>query len=126
MEIPANLLYTPDHEWVLIEGNIATVGVTAYATDQLGDIVYVEINTVGESLRAHEAFGTVEAVKTVSDLFMPLAGRVVEVNPLLATQPEIVNQQPYGDGWMIKIEMGPESDRTGLLTADAYRAAIGA
>lgn len=124
MEFPANLLYTADHEWVLIEGNTATVGITAYATDQLGDIVYVDITTVGDSLAAHDPFGTVEAVKTVSDLFMPIAGRVMEVNPLLANQPEIVNKAPYSDGWIIKVELGDASDKTGLMNADAYRESL--
>lgn len=125
MEFPGNLLYTQDHEWVLIEGQIATVGITAYATDQLGDIVYVDINTEGETLEAHASFGTVEAVKTVSELFMPIAGRVLEVNPVLGTAPETVNADPYGAGWMIRIELNASSSKDGLLSPAAYTAHIG-
>lgn len=123
MNIPEGLQYTKDHEWVKIEGNKATVGITDFAQSELGDIVYVDINTVGQQVAAHEIFGTVEAVKTVSDLYMPLAGKVTEVNPVLDGSPEKVNEDPYGDGWMIKIELtGSASD---LLTAAQYKELIG-
>ncbi len=125
MDFPANLLYTRDHEWVLIEGSIATIGVTAYATDQLGDIVYVDIATLGQTLHAHETFGTVEAVKTVADLFMPIDGRVDEVNSLLANAPETVNSDPYGDGWMVRLEVKSDVDTSHLMPVDAYKASIG-
>jgi glycine cleavage system H protein len=123
MNIPAGLHYTKDHEWVKIEGKTATIGITDFAQGELGDIVYVEINTVGQSVAAHEIFGTVEAVKTVSDLFMPVAGTVAEVNPLLEASPEKVNEDPYGEGWMIKIELS--GDTNGLLSADEYKELIG-
>jgi glycine cleavage system H protein len=123
MNIPAGLQYTKDHEWVKIEGKTATIGITDFAQGELGDIVYVEINTVGQSVAAHEIFGTVEAVKTVSDLFMPVAGTVAEVNPLLEASPEKVNEDPYGEGWMIKIELS--GDTNGLLSADEYKELIG-
>lgn len=123
MNIPEGLQYTKDHEWVKIEGNKATVGITDFAQGELGDIVYVDINTVGQQVAAHEVFGSVEAVKTVSDLYMPVAGKVAEVNPILDGSPEKVNEDPYGDGWMIKIELtGPTSD---LLTAAQYKELIG-
>jgi glycine cleavage system H protein len=123
MNIPEGLQYTKDHEWVKIEGNTATIGITDFAQSELGDIVYVDINTVGQQVAAHEIFGTVEAVKTVSDLFMPLAGKVIEVNPVLDGSPEKVNEDPYGQGWMIKIEVkGPSND---LLTAAQYKELIG-
>ena len=123
MNIPEGLQYTKDHEWVKIEGNTATIGITDFAQSELGDIVYVDINTVGQQVAAHEIFGTVEAVKTVSDLYMPLAGKVIELNPVLDASPEKVNEDPYGDGWMIKIEVkGPTSD---LLTAAQYKELIG-
>lgn len=123
MNIPEGLQYTKDHEWVKIEGNTATIGITDFAQSELGDIVYVDINTVGQQVAAHEIFGSVEAVKTVSDLFMPLAGKVIEVNPVLDGSPEKVNEDPYGQGWMIKIEVkGPSSD---LLTAAQYKELIG-
>lgn len=124
MEYPSNLLYTSDHEWVQIEGNLATVGITAFATDQLGDIVYIDITTLGEKLDMHATFGTVEAVKTVSDLFMPLGGTILEVNPALESQPELVNKDPYGKGWMIKVEI--EGGTDGLLNAEDYRKLVGA
>jgi glycine cleavage system H protein len=123
MNIPAGLHYTKDHEWVKIEGKTATIGITDFAQGELGDIVYVEINTVGQSVAAHEIFGTVEAFKTVSDLFMPVAGTVAEVNPLLEASPEKVNEDPYGEGWMIKIELS--GDTNGLLSADEYKELIG-
>lgn len=125
MSYPSELLYTKDHEWVRIEGNIATVGITEFAQAELGDIVYVEVETLGESLDVHDVFGTVEAVKTVSDLFMPIAGEVVEVNTGLNDTPEVVNSDPYGDGWMIKVAMSEGGNRGELLTADEYKKMIG-
>lgn len=125
MNIPADLKYTKEHEWIKIDGDMATVGITDYAQGELGDIVYVEIETEGESLDADEVFGTVEAVKTVSDLFMPLSGEVAELNEGLDTDPESVNRDPYGDGWMIKIKMSDASQVDGLLSADAYKELIG-
>ena len=120
MNIPANLRYTKDHEWVRLEGNTATIGITDFAQGELGDIVYVEIETVGKSLAAESVFGTVEAVKTVSDLFLPVAGTIDEVNPLLGKSPELVNSDPYGQGWMIKMTVNNPADVDGLLTAEAY------
>jgi glycine cleavage system H protein len=125
MNFPAELRYTKDHEWISIEGNIATIGITDFAQHELGDIVYVDINTVGKELAAEEVFGTVEAVKTVSDLFLPLAGSVTEVNTLLEKQPELVNTDPYGDGWMIKMTVTDPSSFDGLMTKDAYEALVG-
>ena len=123
MNIPDGLKFTKDHEWVKIEGNKATIGITDFAQGELGDIVYVDISSVGQTVAAHEVFGTVEAVKTVSDLYMPVAGKVLEVNPILDANPEKVNEDPYGDGWMIKIEIsGPTSD---LLSAAQYKELIG-
>jgi len=126
MNIPAELKYTKDHEWVRVEGDTATVGVTDYAQSELGDIVYVEIETEGESLDQEEVFGTVEAVKTVSDLFMPIEGEVIAVNEKLADQPELVNSDPYGEGWMIKVKLSDASQVDGLMDAEAYKAEIGA
>jgi glycine cleavage system H protein len=126
MSVPANLKYTKEHEWVKIDGDVATVGITHFAQGELGDIVYVEIETEGETLSAEEVFGTVEAVKTVSDLFMPLTGEVVEFNTGLEADPEAVNRDPYGDGWMIKIKLSDASQVDGLLSADAYTELIGA
>lgn len=126
MNIPAELKYTKDHEWVRIEGDTAIVGVTDYAQSELGDIVYVEIETEGDALDQEEVFGTVEAVKTVSDLFMPIGGEVIAVNEKLADQPELVNSDPYGEGWMIKVKLSDESQLDGLMDADAYKAEIGA
>ena len=123
MNIPAGLKYTKDHEWVKIEGNTATIGITDFAQGELGDIVYVDINTVGQTVAHGEIFGTVEAVKTVSDLYMPVSGKVIEVNPALDGSPEKVNADPYGDGWMIKVEVSSASDD--LLTADQYKELIG-
>lgn len=121
MNIPDNLRYTKDHEWVKLEGNTATIGITDFAQGELGDIVYVEIETVGKSLAAEAVFGTVEAVKTVSDLFLPVAGTITEVNPALNGQPEIVNTDPYGEGWMIKMTVDNPSDASTLLDAVAYK-----
>ena len=123
MNIPSDLFYTKDHEWVKIDGDIATVGVTDFAQGELGDIVYVEIETEGESLDIGEVFGTVEAVKTVSDLFMPVAGEVMEVNSDLESNPEVVNTDPYGDGWMIKIKISDKGDH--LISAEDYKAEVG-
>ncbi len=124
MKIPADLKYTQDHEWIRVEGNVATVGITDYAQNELGDIVYVEIETEGEDLDRGETFGTVEAVKTVSDLFMPVSGKVIEFNELLADEPELVNKDPYQKGWMIKIEIADEADLDELLSADDYKKMI--
>ena len=123
MNIPSNLHYTKDHEWVKIDGDIATVGVTDFAQGELGDIVYVEIETEGESLEAGDVFGTVEAVKTVSDLFMPVSGEVLEINGELESNPELVNSDPYGDGWMIKIRISDKGDH--LMSAEDYKAEVG-
>lgn len=124
MNIPSDLHYTKDHEWVKIEGDIATVGITDFAQGELGDIVYVEIETEGESINAGEVFGTVEAVKTVSDLFMPVSGEIIEVNTELEASPESVNSDPYGDGWMIKIKISDKGNA--LMSADQYAAEVGA
>ena len=121
MNFPENLRYTKDHEWLKIEGDEATVGITDFAQRELGDIVYVEIETVGKDLQAGEVFGTVEAVKTVSDLFLPVSGTVTEVNPGLNSNPEAVNSDPYGDGWMIKMKVRNTADLDNLLTAEAYQ-----
>lgn len=125
MNIPANLHYTKDHEWISLEGNTATIGITDFAQGELGDIVFVDIATKGKALAAEEVFGTVEAVKTVSDLFLPVKGTITEVNPLLESQPELVNTDPYGDGWMIRMTVDNPGDVTGLLNADAYKALVG-
>ena len=120
MKIPEDLRYTKDHEWVRVEGNVATVGVTDFAQSELGDIVFVEIETLDEELEKEEVFGSVEAVKTVSDLFMPIGGTVIEINENIESSPELVNSDPYGEGWMIKIEINEASDMENLLTAEAY------
>jgi glycine cleavage system H protein len=125
MNTPKELRYTKDHEWVRLEGNIATIGITEFAQSELGDIVFVEIETEGEQLDAEEVFGTVEAVKTVSDLFMPVAGEVIEVNAAIADNPALVNEDPYGDGWMIKVKVDNAADVAALLDAAAYEAIIG-
>ena len=124
MTFPATLRYTKDHEWVLIEGNTATIGITEFAQGELGDIVYVDISTKGKSLAAEEVFGTVEAVKTVSDLFLPIKGTITEVNPSLDTQPELVNSDPYGTGWMIKMTVDNIADVDALMNAEAYHALV--
>lgn len=121
METPLNLKYTKDHEWVSIEGNIATVGITDFAQRELGDIVYIEVETLGESLNADDVFGTVEAVKTVSDLFMPVGGKVIETNPNLEDKPELVNEDPYGEGWIIKIDISDLSETDNLLSPQDYK-----
>lgn len=125
MNVPANLKYTKDHEWVKIDGNTATIGVTDFAQGELGDIVYIEIETEGETLAKEEVFGSIEAVKTVSDLFMPLSGVVVEFNQDLEGNPEVVNTDPYGDGWMIKLTISDASEVDQLLSASEYEALIG-
>lgn len=125
MKIPENLLYTHDHEWIRIENDIAYIGITDFAQHELGDIVYVEIETVGENLNQNQAFGTVEAVKTVSDLFMPLNGEILELNPKLETNPELVNSDSYGEGWMIKVKIQNNAETKGLLKSDAYALLIG-
>ena len=125
MNVPAELKYTKDHEWVRIEGDIATVGVTDFAQSELGDVVFVEIETEGETLAQNEVFGTVEAVKTVSDLFMPLSGEVVEINAELEDAPESVNESPYENGWMIKIKLSDASEVESLMAADAYKELTG-
>lgn len=126
MNIPANLKYTKDHEWVKIEGDVATVGITDFAQKELGDIVYVEVETLDQTLDKDEVFGTVEAVKTVSDLFLPLSGEIIEFNDSLETTPEKVNTDPYGDGWMIKVKISNESEVSELLSSDQYKELIGA
>jgi glycine cleavage system H protein len=120
MQFPADLKYTKDHEWIKVEGNVATIGITDFAQGELGDIVYIDINTVGKMLSAEAVFGTVEAVKTVSDLFIPVAGTISEINPALAGQPELVNTDPYGAGWMVKVTMVNPDDVAQLLTSEAY------
>ncbi|WP_298541681.1 glycine cleavage system protein GcvH [uncultured Aquimarina sp.] len=126
MNIPSDLKYTKDHEWIKIDGDIATVGITDFAQSELGDIVYVEVETVGEELEQEEVFGTVEAVKTVSDLFLPLTGEIAEFNETLESDPELVNSDPYGDGWMVKIKIADASQIDDLLSADGYKELIGA
>jgi len=126
MNIPSELKYTKDHEWIRLEGDIAVIGVTDFAQSELGDIVYVEVETVDETMDADEVFGTVEAVKTVSDLFLPIAGEIIEFNEALEDEPEMVNADPYGAGWMVKVKCNDASDVEGLMSADAYKALIGA
>lgn len=125
MNLPAELKYTKDHEWVKVEGEVATVGITAFAQGELGDIVYVEVETVGETLDAEEVFGTVEAVKTVSDLFLPLTGEILEFNEEIGDAPELVNEDPYGKGWMIKMKVNDPSQLDELLSAEAYQDLVG-
>ncbi|MBC8883468.1 glycine cleavage system protein GcvH [Flavobacterium piscinae] len=126
MNIPSNLKYTKDHEWVSLDGNIATVGITDFAQKELGDIVYVEVETLDQTLEKDEVFGTVEAVKTVSDLFLPLSGEIIEFNEELESKPESVNTDPYGAGWMVKVKVTNPSDFELLLNSDAYKELIGA
>ena len=125
MNIPENLKYTKDHEWISIEGDVATVGITDFAQGELGDIVYVEIEKIGENFSKEEVFGTVEAVKTVSDLFMPLTGEIIDINEELNEKPELVNEDPYGQGWMIKIKVN-SSDMSDLLNFEQYKKLVGA
>ena len=125
MNFPAELRYTKEHEWVKLEGDIATVGITDFAQGELGDIVYVEIETVGQTLAKDEIFGSVEAVKTVSDLFLPIAGEILEINPALNNQPELVNTDPFGEGWMIKMKVSNTADFDSLMDVDTYQAHTG-
>ena len=125
MNIPSELKYTKDHEWIKIEGDVATIGITDFAQSELGDIVYVEVETVDETLDQEEVFGTVEAVKTVSDLFLPLTGEITDFNEKLEDEPELVNSDPYGDGWMIKMKFTDASQVDDLLSADAYKELVG-
>jgi len=124
MNVPANLKYTKDHEWIKVDGDVATIGVTDFAQSQLGDIVFIEIETVGETLAKEEVFGTIEAVKTVSDMFMPVAGEVLEVNPKITEQPDVVNKDPYGEGWMIKIKVSNPAELNELLSPEQYKGTI--
>ncbi|GGE63647.1 glycine cleavage system H protein [Pedobacter psychrotolerans] len=126
MNFPSELKYTKDHEWVKVEGNEAYIGITDFAQRELGDIVYVDINSVGDEVAKEEVFGTVEAVKTVSDLFMPVTGTVLEINSELNDNPELVNSDPYGKGWMVKVSLSEIAEIEDLLTADAYQALVGA
>ena len=124
MNFPTNVKYTKEHEWIRLEGDVAYVGITDYAQEQLGDIVFVDIPTEGETLAADEVFGTIEVVKTISDLFLPVTGEILEQNEALADQPELVNQDPYGEGWLIKIKPAADADFASLLDAEAYKALI--
>ncbi len=124
MNYPDNLRYTKDHEWIKLEGNVATIGITDFAQQELGDIVYIDISTKGKALGSEEVFGTVEAVKTVSDLFLPAAGTITEVNPLLESNPELVNSDPYGKGWMVKMTVNNPADIDKLMTAEAYMSMV--
>ena len=125
MEVKENLSYTNDHEWIKVEGNIASVGITDFAQSELGDIVFIEVETIGENLNKNEVFGTVEAVKTVSDLFIPVSGKVLEFNSALEDNPELVNDSPYGDGWIVKIEITNTDEISDLLDSEAYKSLIG-
>ena len=124
MNVPENLLYTKDHEWLRVEGNLGYVGVTDFAQGELGDVVFIEIETVGETLKKEEVFGTIEAVKTVSDMFMPVSGEILELNPKLEQTPEVVNKDPYGNGWMVKIKITDPSEVKSLLSAEKYKALL--
>ena len=126
MNFPPELKYTKDHEWIRVEGNQAVIGITEFAQRELGDIVYVDINTVGEEIKKEDVFGTVEAVKTVSDLFMPISGRIAEFNKSLDTNPELVNSDPYGEGWMVKVDISEAGDLEHLLSAEEYQSQVGA
>jgi glycine cleavage system H protein len=126
MNIPSELKYTKDHEWIKVDGDVATVGITDFAQGELGDIVYVEVETVDETLEKEEVFGTVEAVKTVSDLFLPVSGEIIEFNESLEEEPEKVNEDPYGEGWMIRIRISDPSELEDLLDADGYKEVVGA
>ena len=125
MSTPLNLKYTKDHEWILIENDIATIGITNFAQGELGDIVYVEVDTVGDKFEAEEVFGSVEAVKTVSDLFLPLAGKIIEFNELLESEPEKINDDPYGDGWIIKVQISDANQVQSLMSPEEYKEMIG-
>jgi len=121
MNIPADLLYTKDHEWLRIEGNTGYIGITDFAQGELGDVVFVEIETLGETFKQGDVFGTIEAVKTVSDMFMPVGGEILEVNPAIEESPDVVNKDPYGKGWMIKIKIADRAEAAGLLSPDQYK-----
>ena len=125
MNTPSELKYTKEHEWVKIEGNIATIGITDFAQGELGDIVFVDVDSVDDDLATGDVFGSVEAVKTVSDLFLPISGKVIEFNEALEDEPELLNSDPYGKGWIIKIELSDDADRSELLTAEEYQASLG-
>ncbi len=125
MNLPGELKYTKDHEWIMIEGNIATIGITDFAQGELGDIVFVDVDSVDDELSAGDVFGSVEAVKTVSDLFLPLAGTVTEFNSALEDEPELLNTDPYGKGWIIKLDIGDSAETTELLSAEEYQASLG-
>jgi glycine cleavage system H protein len=124
MNVPENLFYTKDHEWLRVEGNFGFIGVTDFAQGELGDVVFIEIETIGETLKKEEVFGTIEAVKTVSDMFMPVGGEILELNPKLEKSPEVVNKDPYGEGWMVKIKITDPSEVKNLLTAEKYKAIL--
>jgi len=124
MNVPENLFYTKDHEWLKVEGGFGIVGVTDFAQGELGDVVFIEIETMGETLKKEEVFGTIEAVKTVSDMFMPVGGEIIEVNPALEESPEVVNKDPYGKGWMIRIKMSDPAEVKSLLSAESYKALL--
>ena len=124
MDVPANLKYTKDHEWLRVEGNIGYVGITDFAQGELGDIVFIEIETLGETLKKEDVFGTIEAVKTVSDMFMPVSGEVLEINPAIGDSPDLVNKDPYNKGWMVKIKISDPSEIEELLTAEKYKALL--
>jgi glycine cleavage system H protein len=124
MNVPADLFYTKDHEWLRVEGDYGYVGVTDFAQGELGDVVFLEIETLGETLKKEEVFGTIEAVKTVSDMFMPVGGEILEVNPLIEDSPDVVNKDPYGKGWMVKIKISDEAEVETLLTAEKYQALL--
>lgn len=126
MNFPEQIKYTKEHEWISVEGDVATIGITAFAQGELGDIIFIDIDTIGKEMGADQVFGTVEAVKTVSDLFLPVSGTILEKNPLLETQPELVNQDPYGEGWMIKMKIADASQLSKLMDVQAYKALIGA
>ena len=125
MNTPSELKYTKDHEWIKIEGNIATIGITDFAQGELGDIVYVDVDTVDDEISGGDVFGSVEAVKTVSDLFLPISGKVIEFNAALEDQPELLNTEPYGNGWIIKLEIAEGADQSELLSAEEYQSIIG-
>jgi glycine cleavage system H protein len=126
MNFPEQLRYTKEHEWIAVDGEIATIGITAFAQGELGDIIFIDIESVGKEMSADQVFGSVEAVKTVSDLFLPVAGTILEKNPVLESQPELVNQDPYGEGWMIKMKITDASQLSHLMDVNAYKALIGA
>lgn len=126
MSFPEQIKYTKEHEWISVDGDVATIGITSFAQGELGDIIFIDIETVGKALHADQVFGTVEAVKTVSDLFLPVDGTILEKNPLLESQPELVNQDPYGEGWMIKMKVVDASQLNNLMDVQAYKALIGA